>query len=155
MYIGNQPFTNFKSVNVSEGVVRIANSTIGTTDYGLVLKTVPGLTSGAERKVYLKDATGSLVVKGYHIVYGSTSVVCNGNIAANGIATTSVSITGVLTTSYILINAESTAAATSFVPFGATCATAGKVIIQYYVGAATSAVTVVPISYVILNPQTS
>jgi hypothetical protein len=155
MYINNQPFTNFKGINVSEGVVRIANSTIGTTDYGLVLKTVPGLTSGAERKIYAKDGSGSMVVKGYHIVYGSTSIVCSSNIAANGVATTSVSISGVLTTSYILINAATTAESASFVPFGATCQTAGKVIVQYYVGAATSAVTVVPITYAILNPQTS
>jgi hypothetical protein len=155
MYINNQPFTNFKGINVSEGVVRIANSTIGTTDYGLVLKTVPGLTSGAERKIYAKDATGSMIVKGYHIAYGSTSIICKGSIAANAVATSSVAITGVLTTSYILINAASTAAATSFVPFGATCQTAGNVLVQYYVGAATSAETVVPISYVILNPQTS
>ena len=154
MYIGNQPFTDFKGVNVSEGVVRIANSTIGTTDYGLVLKTVPGSFVGSERKVYLKDATGSMIVKGYHIVYGSSSIICKGSAAANSVQNSSFAVTGVLTTSYILVNAESTAAG-SFVPFGATCQTAGKVLVQYNVGAATAAETVVPISYVILNPQTS
>lgn len=155
MYINGQPFTNFKSVNVSEGVVRISNSTIGTTDYGMTLKATPSSFAGPERKVYVKDATGSMIVKGYHIVYGSTSIVCSGNIAANGVATTSVSITGVLTTSYILINALTTAATDTFVPFGATCQTAGKVLIQYYVGAASAAVATVPINYVIFNPQTS
>ena len=155
MYISGQPFTNFKSVNVSEGVVMISNSTIGTTDYGMVLKAAPGSFVGSERNVYVKDATGSMIVKGYHINFGSTTIKCNGNIAANGVATTSVSISGVLTTSYILINAATTAASSSFVPFGATCQTAGKVIIQYYVGGATSAITTVPITYAILDPQTS
>jgi len=155
MYINGQPFTSFKSINVSEGVVRISNSTIGTTDYGLTLKAVPGSFAGPERKVYVKDATGSMIVKGYHIVYGTASVICSGNIAANGVATTSVSISGVLTSSIVLINAISSAATSTFVPFGATCQTAGKVLVQYYVGAATAAVTTVPINYAILNPQTS
>jgi len=154
MYISGQPYSNFKAINLTQGKLRVADKTISTTDYNVVLATTPGTFTG-ERKVYLRDADGSMFIKGYHIDYGTTSIVCNGNIAASGIATTSCSISGVLTSAIVLINATSSAQVPSFVPFGATCQTAGKVLIQYFVGAATAAITTVPISYVILNPQTS
>lgn len=157
MEFKNQPYTDFKAVNCQDGLARIADGTIHSTnmsEYAVQLAVAPA-TLTAEREVYAKDADGSLVIYGHHVLYGTTSILCNGNIAANGIATTSCSISGLLTSCIVLVNAETSAQAASFVPFGATCQAAGKAIIQYYVGAATSAITTVPISYIILYPQTS
>lgn len=157
MEFKNQPYTDFKAVNCKDGLARIADGTIHSTnmsEYAVQLAVAPA-TFTAEREVYAKDADGSLVICGHHVIYGTTTIMCNGNIAANGIATTSCSISGLLTTSYILVNAETSAEVAAFVPFGATCQAAGKAIIQYYVGAATAAITTVPISYIIFNPQTS
>lgn len=153
MYINGLPFTNFRAVNVRGGLARIGNSTIGTTDYSLILKAAPG-TFTDNNKVYLKDGTGSMFIKGYHVTYGTTSISCSGIPAAGAIATSSIAISGVLTTSIVLINAFESAS-TDCIPFGATCQTAGKILVQYYVGAASTAITSVPITYTILHPQTS
>ena len=154
MYINSQPYTTFRGVNLKDGKLRLADKTVSTTDYAVELKVVPGIAT-AERKVYLKDASGSMIVKGYHITYGTSSFLGNGNIAIDTIATSSASITGVLTSSVVLINAETSAEVAGYIPFGATCQTAGKIIIQYLVATATAAITAVPFSYVILHPQTS
>ena len=154
MYINKQPYTTFRGVNLRDGKLRLADKDISTTDYAVELKVAPGTYTG-ERKVYLKDASGSMFVQGYHITYGSSSFLANGNIAIDTIASSSASITGVLTSSVILINAATSAEVEGFIPFGATCQTAGKVIIQYLVATATAAITAIPFNYVILHPQTS
>lgn len=154
MNYNGQPYTDFKAINANDGKIRIADEDRSTTDYSVELTVAPSVTQGS-RTVYVKDVNGSMMLCGYHVTYGTTTIQCSSNIAANGIATTSCSISGLLTTSYILINAETSAEVAGFVPFGATCQAAGKAIIQYYVGAATTSVATVPISYIYFQPQTS
>ena len=149
MFRGGQPYTEFKNVNCKQGKFRLEGNPWG------VEFVVDDTTITGNIKIDLKDSTGSMVVKGYHIEYGTTSIKCNGNVAAYGVGTSSVSITGLKTTSVILVNPATSAQVGNFVPFGATCQTAGKALIQYYVGVASAAITTVPINYVVLHPQTS
>jgi len=154
MYIDGQPYSDFKAISLTDGKLRIPQKTISTTDYSVILKVNPA-TLTSEKKLYMKDGTGSLFVHGYHTTYGTVDMTMSSNIAAYKVATGSVAITGLLTTSIILISPTTSAATGSFEPFGATCQTAGKALVQYAIGAGTSAVTTVSLNYVILHPQTS
>lgn len=153
MELSSNPYTSFKAINANDGLIRIADRTISTTDYAVTIAVDQGAIT-AERKIYAKNAGGSLMLYGNDVVYGTTTIICNGNIAAGGVATASCAISGLLTTSVIFVSAATTAQVAAFVPFGATCATAGKAIVQYFVGAASAAITTVPINYIYWHPQT-
>ena len=137
-----------------QGKLRIAQKTISTTDYAVILKAEAN-TLSADRKVYAKDASGSLIIRGYHVTYGTTVFIAKSNYGANDVGESTITLTGALTTSIILVSAASSAEVASVVPFGATCATADQATVLYQIGVATAAVSTIVINYAILNPQTS
>jgi len=58
-------------------------------------------TLSGNKKIYLPDANGSMMIKGYDILFGTTSFEGNGNIAAQTVAQAEVTISGVVTTSIV------------------------------------------------------
>ena len=154
MYIDGNPYTNFKGVNCKDGKFRVADPTEGTLDYAVIFQVAPATLTG-DRKVYVCNSSGSMFVRGYDIIYGTTSFAGSSNIAVKTVATSSCSITGLTTTSWLFISPCTSAEVAGYVPMGAVCKTAGKALIMYRTLGATTAVKNVPINYILLNPQTS
>jgi len=152
--IAGESYTNFKAVNVKDGVIRVADTYATTNSYGVTLRTADGILTG-NRKVYVCDGAGSMFLKGYDILYGTATFVGSGNIAAQTVAQASVSITGVLATSIVLVSAATSAQVAGYVPIGSKYATTDKIWVFYTTMAATTAVASVPINYTVLFPQTT
>lgn len=159
--IAGENYTNFRGVNVYDGRIRLEDPEQNTTytsvkvgNYGVSFAVAPK-TLTANRTVYITNGGGSMMVYGYDVIYGTTTFLGNGNIAADSVAQASVAITGVLATCTILVSAATSAAVTGFIPIGAKYATTDNAWIFYRTCAATVASTSVPINYAVFYPQTS
>lgn len=159
--INGNSYTSFRAVNAKDGYIRLEDPFMNTTyvakhpdNYG-VRFSVDSSTLSANRKVYLGDGSGSMMITGYDILYGTSSFAGSGNIGAQLIGQSSVSITGVLTSCIVLVSAATSAQVAGYVPIGASCKTDGKIWVFYKTQAATAAVAEVPFNYTVLFPQTS
>jgi len=154
--INGQYYTSFRAVNVKDGTMRIPdpyNKTTSVNNYAVTLQVAEaGLT--ADRTVYMGDGDGSMFLMGYDILYGTSSFLGNGNIAAEAIGQASFSITGLVTSAIVLVSAATSAQVKGFIPIGSKCISADKALV-YYIATASAATTEVPINYVALFPQTS
>lgn len=159
--INGKPYTSFRAVNARNGYIRLEDPFKNTTyvakhpdNYG-VRFSVDSTTLSANRKVYLGDATGSMMLTGYDILFGTTVFSGNSNIATQSLGDSTVAITGLLTTCITLVSAATSAQVTGYVPIGSQCKTAGLLTVFYKTQGATAATTDIPINYMILFPQTS
>lgn len=159
--IAGQSFTSFRAVNAKDGIIRLEDPFLNTTyvakhpdNYGVTFKVVKSSLT-ANRKIYLGDGAGSMMITGYDMLYGTSSFTASGNIAAQSLGQASVTITGVLTSCIVLVSAATSAQVAGYVPIGSSCKTAGKIWVFYKTQAATAAVAEVPFNYTILFPQTS
>jgi len=163
-YVPRDPsYTNFRAVSVKDGIVRLADpwqdtsfvawkATDGTIGTKFMVHDTK-LTSNKE--LYVCDGGGSIVLKGYDILYGTSSFVGKSTVGANSVSEASLTITGVLTTCIVLVNAATSAQVSGYIPYGSNCMTAGKINVFYHTGNATAATAAVPINYTLLFPQTS
>jgi len=159
--INKENYTNFRAVNVKDAMIKLSDPEQNTTytsvkvgNYGVVM-TINPKTLTTNRKIYIADGSGSMVIKGYDMLYGTTTFYGSGNIAAQTVAQSSVTITGVLASCVILVSAATSAQVAGFVPIGAKYATTNKIWVFYKTQAATTAAALVPINYTVLFPQTS
>jgi hypothetical protein len=160
--INGKPYTSFRAVNAKNGYIRLEDPFKNTTyvakhpdNYG-VRFSVDSTSLSANRKVYLGDGSGSMMITGYDILYGTSTFLGNDNIVAQSIGQASATITGVLTSCIVLVSAATSAQVAGYVPIGSSCKTAGSIWVFYKTQAATAAASVeVPFNYTILFPQTS
>jgi hypothetical protein len=152
MFRGGQPYSEFRSVNSKDGRIRFEADPFGVT---LV---VDDATLTANRKVYVCDASGSAVVKGYHIIFGSTTISGTGTtlslVPVGDFMKVSVALTGARTTSIVLANVYSTAGAGAAIAVAAArCTTANYLeVLLTNITAATVANGTLSINYAVLNP---
>lgn len=159
--INGLPYTAFRAVSVKDGQARLEDPFVNTTyiakpvsNYGVRFE-VAKSTLTANRKIYLGDGSGSMMIKGYDITFGTTSFIGDSSVAAQTVAQAAVTISGVNTTSVVLVQAATSAQVAGYVPTGCVPSAADTVWVFYKTQAATAATATVPISYMILNPQTN
>jgi hypothetical protein len=159
--INGNNYTNFRGVNVRDGIVKLSDPEQNTTytsvkvgNYGVSMVVDPK-TLTTNRRIYIPDANGSMVIKGYDILYGTSAFNGGSNYAAQTVGQSSITITGLLASCIVLVTAATTAQVSGYVPIGAKYAAADKAWVFYKTQAATAAVALVPINYVALFPQTS
>lgn len=156
MFRGGQPYTDFRNINCKDGRLRLEGKPFGT-----VIRVNP-TTLSADRTVYLANASGSMFIKGYHVIFGSMQVTGNANttmslVPVGAFMTASVPLSGIKTTSFVFANTYSTAGAGAAIAVaGANCKTANYLQLQLTnVTAGTVAQGSFYINYVVMHPQTS
>ena len=151
MFRGGQPYTDFRSINVTDGIVRFEGKPFGNRFE------VASNTLTAARKVDVCDASGSMFIKGYHVLFGSVVVTGQmSDVPIHGFKKCSAVVSGVKTTSFVLANVYSTATAAGIAVAAARCTTANALdVLVTNVTNATIGDGVFAINYMVLNQQTS
>jgi hypothetical protein len=151
MFRGGQPYTEFKGVNCNDGRLRFEGSP------NEVKFEVDNTTLTDDRKVYVCDSSGSMFVKGYHIIFGTAQAIGTMSLVpVGGFMTSYASVSGALTTSIVFANIYNGSSAAGIAVGGACCAVADQIQLQLTnVTAATIANGALYINYMVLNPQTS
>jgi len=151
MFRGGQPYTDFRSINVTDGIVRFEGKPFGTK------LAVASNTLTAARKVDVCDASGSMFIKGYHILFGTVAVSGQmSNVNIHDYMKCSAVVAGVKTTSFIIANIYTTAAAAGMAVGAVRCTTADALeVLVTNVTNATIANGSLVINYMVLNPSTS
>ena len=154
--ISGQPYTSFRAVSVKDGTLRVPDpyNQIDSGTWAVTLQVASATLTG-NRNVYVCDGSGSMVLKGYDILYGTSSFAGSSNLAVQSIGQASVTITGVVATCIVLVSAATSAQVAGYVPIGSKYASADKIWVFYKTQAATAAVAEVPINYTVLFPQTT
>jgi len=151
MFRGGQPYSEFRAVNCKDGRLRFEGKPFGVTF------TVDPTRIKGNRKYDLCDATGSIFVKGYHATFGSTTVTSTMSLVpVGGVYKGLATVTGVLTTSIVLVNVSNQSTAVGIKVASACCHTAGYIDCSLSnCAGSTIANTALAINYLVLNPQTS
>ncbi len=152
MFVNGYPYTDFRAVNSKDGRFRLQDGAYG------VRFEVDSATLTADSKIYVPNAGGSMVVRGYHMTYGSATFQRDPNIAADTLYTGTATITGMLSTSIVFVNFAGllgSGAATGPLPIGVNYKAAGIANLMLLNLAATTTIGTSIVNYVMLLPQTS
>jgi len=151
MFRGGQPYSEFRAVNNKDGRFRITGNPWG------VKFEVPSAALNANRKVDICDASGSMVVKGYHIFFGSVQVTGTmSHVPVGDYMTCNATVSGVKTSSVVFANVFTTATATGLSVAATRCVTANQIqVLVTNVTAATIDNGTFLINYMVLHPATT
>ena len=152
MFRGGQPYTEFRSINPRDGVIRFEGKPFGTR-----LAVASNSLKTSNRKVDLCDGSGSMFVKGYHLLFGSVQVTGQmSNVPVGNFMTCVATVSGVKTSSVVFANVYTTATAAGIAVAATRCKTADAIeVLVTNVTAATINNGAFWINYMVLHPATT
>lgn len=152
MFRGGQPYTDFRAVNMKDGRFRIEGRPSG------VKFEVEPTTITADRTISICDCDGTMLVKGYHVLFGTVEVSGTLSLVPAGeLYKFSVAASGLKTTSHVLACIHSTVTSSGLAVGAAGCSTADYLDVYLTaVGAASiTGGTILQVAYMALNPQST
>lgn len=151
MFRGGNPYTDFHNINCKEGRFRIEAQPFGTKFQ------VAPTTISADRTIWVCDGSGSLMVKGYHFIYGTAWVGGTLSLVPVGVPyyANNLAVTGIKVTSIVQACVHSTATAAGLMVVNARCRTDGYLSVGLAAIGSTVANASLQIAYLIMNPQTT
>jgi hypothetical protein len=151
MFRGGQPYTDFRAINAKDGRIRLEGR-----PGGIKLEVQP-TTISADRTIFICDCNGTMLVKGYHMIFGTALATGTMSLVPVGdFYKVTMAVTGVRTTSHVIAGINSTVTATGIAIGAARCTTADVVDLWVTnVTAATIANGDLQVSYMVLNPQST
>lgn len=153
MFINGYPYTNFRAVNSKDGRFRLQDGAYG------VRFEIDSATLTDDRKIYAPNASGTMVVRGYHLTYGTCTFTRDPNQAAHTLYTGTAAITGLLSTSILIFSSlygmNSSATNAGPLVMGGRYLSAGVANLCLYNTNATTTIAAGTCDYILLHPQTS
>ena len=151
MFRGGQPYTDFRAINMKDGRMRLEGRPGG------VKFEVQPTTITADRTISVCDCDGTMLVKGYHFIFGTGWAIGTVSLVPVGdFYKLTLAATGVRTTSHIIAGINSTVTASGIAIGAAKCTTADVIDLwATNVTAATIASGSLQISYMVLHPQST